>query len=88
MLKAEFPDKIAHSVSHTTRAPRQGEVDGVHYHFTSLENFDALKKEGKFIETALAHTPKGKMSSSTVWIDSLQESLFVFKSFLYDSSFF
>lgn len=29
-------------VSHTTRAPRQGEIDGVNYHFVSKEEFDKL----------------------------------------------
>ena len=28
------------SVSATTRAPRSGEVDGVHYHFLSMEQFE------------------------------------------------
>lgn len=43
------------SVSHTTRAPREGEVDGTHYNFTSV---DAIKKEiddGKFVEYAEVH---------------------------------
>ena len=32
-LMAEFPETFGFSVSHTTRAPRPGEEDGVHYHF-------------------------------------------------------
>jgi hypothetical protein len=31
--------KLAFSVSHTTRKPREGEVDGIHYHFVSKEDF-------------------------------------------------
>ena len=34
------------SVSATTRAPRTGEIDGVHYHFLSPEQFASLKKQG------------------------------------------
>lgn len=43
------------SVSHTTRSPRPGEIDGVHYHFVSI---DAIKQEiqdGKFLEHAEVH---------------------------------
>lgn len=40
------------SVSHTTRAPRAGEVDGVHYHFVSVEQFKALIAEDAFLEWA------------------------------------
>jgi guanylate kinase len=36
------------SVSHTTRQPRPGEVDGVHYHFVSREQFEALIEQGVF----------------------------------------
>lgn len=40
------------SVSHTTRPPRQGEEDGVHYHFVSRENFESMVAEGAFLEHA------------------------------------
>jgi len=40
------------SVSHTTRAPREGERDGVHYHFTSVEDFKKQAGEGMFLESA------------------------------------
>ncbi len=33
-------DNAAYSVSATTRAPRQGEIDGVHYHFLTRERFE------------------------------------------------
>jgi guanylate kinase len=35
MLLKEYPNRFGFSVSHTTRAPRPGEVDGVHYVFTT-----------------------------------------------------
>ena len=40
------------SVSHTTRAPRPGEVDGEHYHFVSREAFEKLISQGVFFEYA------------------------------------
>lgn len=40
------------SVSHTTRAPRPGEVDGVHYHFVSRQQFEELIELGVFFEWA------------------------------------
>ncbi|MEP0357383.1 MAG: guanylate kinase [Paraglaciecola sp.] len=40
------------SVSHTTRAPRPGEVDGVHYHFVNHTEFEALIAENAFFEWA------------------------------------
>ncbi|CDO77657.1 hypothetical protein BN946_scf184969.g8 [Trametes cinnabarina] len=51
-LFAEYPDKFGFSVSHTTRAPRAGEVDGKDYHFVSQDNFKHLIAEGAFIEYA------------------------------------
>ena len=38
-------------VTHTTREKRVGEIDGVDYHFVSVDEFEKLKKEGYFIET-------------------------------------
>ncbi len=40
------------SVSHTTRAPREGEVDGVDYHFVDKETFQAMVNSSEFIESA------------------------------------
>jgi guanylate kinase len=40
------------SVSHTTREPRVGEVDGVHYRFVSREAFDEMLARGGFLEWA------------------------------------
>ena len=41
------------SVSHTTRAPREGEVDGENYHYVSREAFQALVDQGKMVETTV-----------------------------------
>ncbi len=40
------------SVSYTTRAPRPGEVDGVHYRFVDVPTFQAMVAEGAFLEHA------------------------------------
>lgn len=40
------------SVSHTTRQPRPGEVNGEHYHFVSVEQFQRMVGEKAFLESA------------------------------------
>ena len=63
-LRRRHPDLFV-SVSATTRRPRPGEVDGVHYHFVSDEDFDSLVASGQMLEWALVHgayrygTPRG-----------------------------
>lgn len=52
-LFKEFPDTFGFSVSHTTRKPRPGEENGVHYHFVSVEDMQAAIENGEFIETAV-----------------------------------
>ena len=42
-------------VTSTTRAPREGEVNGVHYHFFTPEEFDARLAAGEFLEWAWVH---------------------------------
>ena len=58
----EFPD-IVYSISATTRSPREGEVNGVHYFFKTKEEFEKLIKEDGLIEWNEVHgnyygTPK------------------------------
>lgn len=48
---AELPG-VRFSVSHTTRAPRAGERDGVQYHFVERAAFDRMVQEGRFLEWA------------------------------------
>ncbi len=50
----QTPDFI-YSVSCTTRAPRQGEVEGEDYHFLTLEQFQAHIAAGDFLEYAEVH---------------------------------
>lgn len=40
------------SVSHTTRAPREGEVNGKHYHFVSKDKFTKMQEQDAFYEHA------------------------------------
>ena len=46
------------SVSHTTRLPRDGDIDGSDYYFVSNERFAELFEAGNFIETAEVHDYK------------------------------
>ncbi|GAA4651421.1 guanylate kinase [Kistimonas scapharcae] len=48
----ESTSHICVSVSHTTRAMRPGEVDGVNYHFTSVDEFKAMIEQDAFLEHA------------------------------------
>lgn len=44
--------QLEHSVSHTTRAQRPGEREGMHYHFVSAAEFRRLADAGAFVEYA------------------------------------
>ncbi len=46
---------LAFSVSHTTRAPRAGEVNGRDYHFINRDAFTRLQEAGDFLEWAEVH---------------------------------
>lgn len=52
---AEADDNVTHTVSCTTRAPREGEVDGHDYHFLSEEEFERRIAAGEFLEHARVH---------------------------------
>lgn len=43
------------SISHTTRLPRRGEQEGVHYHFVDREKFHEMVSHNSFIEWAEVH---------------------------------
>ena len=49
-----FPS-LQFSVSCTTRDPREGETDGVDYHFVSLDDFRHRRAAGEFLESAEVH---------------------------------
>jgi guanylate kinase len=48
----ERDPQVRQSVSYTTRAPREGEVEGKHYHFVDRATFERMITEGDFLEHA------------------------------------
>jgi guanylate kinase len=54
-LLREMPG-LRFSVSHTTRAPRGSEQDGVEYYFVDRPTFESLRDDGKLLEWAEVHT--------------------------------
>jgi guanylate kinase len=53
-IRDNYPE-VWLSVSATTRAPRPGEIDGVHYYFKSKEEFESLVAAGELLEWAVVH---------------------------------
>jgi guanylate kinase len=53
-VRAEHPD-VWISISATTRAPRPGEQNGVHYYFVTDEVFDQMIADGDLLEYAVVH---------------------------------
>jgi guanylate kinase len=51
----DFPGKLALSVSATTRQKRPSEIDGIHYHFRSQRQFEAMRDSGELLEWAEVH---------------------------------
>ncbi|AWB52129.1 guanylate kinase [Pasteurella multocida] len=52
LLNQQQDNKMMVSVSHTTRQPRPGEQEGVHYYFVSVEVFESLIEQDLFLEYA------------------------------------
>lgn len=67
-VRARYP-QVWLSVSATTRSPRPGEVDGVHYRFVSESEFDRMVADGDLLEWAVVHgrhrygTPRGPVEA-------------------------
>ncbi|MFC5338319.1 guanylate kinase [Leucobacter denitrificans] len=63
-VREHYPE-VSLSVSATTRSPRPGEIEGVHYFFVNDEGFDRLLAQDELLEWATVHnkfrygTPKG-----------------------------
>jgi guanylate kinase len=73
--KSTLCDRMVHDlpgfsrvVTTTTRAPREGEIDGVHYHFLTPEQFDRKIADGEFLEWAWVHGKRryGTLESSVM----------------------
>ena len=68
-VRRRYP-QVHLSVSATTRPPRPGEVDGVHYHFVDDARFDELVATGAMLEWAVVHgrhrygTPAGPVQAA------------------------
>ncbi|MDM7853382.1 guanylate kinase [Cellulomonas alba] len=67
-VRARYP-QVWLSVSVTTRPPRPGEVEGVHYHFVPPDEFDRMVAAGELLEWAVVHgrnrygTPRGPVEA-------------------------
>lgn len=53
-VREMLPD-VRFSVSYTTRMPREGEINDVHYSFVDEEEFRNMIREGEFVEWAQVH---------------------------------
>jgi guanylate kinase len=68
-VRERHPD-VWISVSATTRAPRPGEQEGVHYFFVSDDDFDGMVERGELLEWAVVHrsarygTPRGPVEAA------------------------
>jgi guanylate kinase len=56
------------SVSFTTRSPRPGEREGIHYHFVDEAKFEQLRSASAFLESALVHGHH--YATSRIWLES------------------
>ena len=68
-ILSEFQDRIVHVITCTTRPMREGEIDGVAYHFLSKEEFKRLEEKQEFIETKVIYenyygTPKKEIEEN------------------------
>jgi guanylate kinase len=68
-VRERHPD-VWISVSATTRSPRPGEQEGVHYYFVSDDDFDGMVESGELLEWAVVHqsarygTPRGPVEAA------------------------
>lgn len=60
------------SISYTTRAPRPGEINGLHYHFVSRENFGQMLERGDFLESAEVYG--NFYGTSQPWIEASRKT--------------
>ncbi len=64
----EIFSRLRYAISYTTRKPRDGELDGQHYHFVDRARFQQMVGEGAFLEWAEVHgnfygTPKAEVEA-------------------------
>lgn len=63
--------KVIESISYTTRTPRPGEVDGVHYYFVDKPTFEAKIAQGEFLEHA--EYCGNYYGTSKIWVEEQQK---------------
>lgn len=68
----EADPKVEVSVSHTTRAPRSGEENGVNYNFVSVEEFETIIGEAGFLEHAKVF--ENYYGTSQAWVEQRLKS--------------
>ncbi|QLB13556.1 guanylate kinase [Bisgaardia hudsonensis] len=78
LLKQDQKGKMMVSISHTTREPRPGEIDGVHYHFVSHDEFEALIEQEAFLEYAKVFGGNYYGTSLTAIQENLAKGIDVF----------
>jgi guanylate kinase len=67
-IRHRFPEML-YSISCTTRAPRKGESEGIHYYFLDKDTFQGLIEKGGFLEWKEVHgnlygTPTGPVTAA------------------------
>lgn len=67
-------DGLKFSISHTTREPREGEQNGVDYHFVTRKEFEDAIEQGQFVEWAEVHTNLYGTSRQAI-IEQLQQGI-------------
>lgn len=72
MLLERRPDLAALQVSHTSRPPRPGEAEGVHYYFSDLETMKAMNERQEFLE--FCQVGERCYGSSIMSLDRIMES--------------
>ena len=68
----EREQQLRVSVSHTTRAKRPGEEDGVNYHFVGEASFMEMLRKGSFFESALVYG--NHYGTSQLWVNEQLEA--------------
>lgn len=75
-IREHYP-QVWLSVSATTRDPRPGEQDGVHYHFVGHERFSQLAQQGELLEWATVHGRNSYGTPRQTVLDASAEGKFV-----------
>jgi guanylate kinase len=71
-LMKDRPNTYAFCVSHTSRKARDGEVNGVNYHFASFDDMAKMNAEGKFLEMCTVHG--NSYGTSKAALDAVHQS--------------